>query len=64
MGQVNSIPNLSLQSHSLFLAADLYVDPKWEINFGPGFGLTKNTDAFIFKLIIGRRINWKKKEKL
>jgi hypothetical protein len=64
MAQVNSIPNLSLQSHSLFLAADLYVDPKWEINFGPGFGLTKNTDAFIFKLIIGRRINWKKKEKL
>ena len=29
-------------------------------NIGPGFGLTKNTDGFIFKLIIGRRINRKK----
>lgn len=58
-GPVNDIPILSQQSHSLFFAVDLYVDPRWEINLGPGFGLTKNTDAFIFKLIVGRRVNWK-----
>ncbi len=60
VGLINNIPKLSQESHAIFVAADLYLDPKWEINFGPGFGLTKNTDGFIFKLIIGRRINWRK----
>jgi hypothetical protein len=59
VGLVNNIPKLSQQSHALFLSADLYIDPRWEINFGPGFGLTKSTDAFVFKLIVGRRINWR-----
>lgn len=59
VGPVNDVPAISEQSHSLFVVADLYVDPRWEINFGPGFGLTKNADAFIFKLILGRRVNWK-----
>jgi hypothetical protein len=63
VGPVNDAPSLPQQSHSLFLATDLYIDPRWEINFGPGFGLTKNTDAFIFKLIVGRRINWKSNDK-
>lgn len=48
------------QSHALFAVADLYVDPKWEINFGPGWGLTKVTDGLIMKVILGRRIQWKK----
>lgn len=60
IGNVDDIPKLPEQSHSLFFAADLDIDPRWEINFGPGIGLTKNTDAFVFKLILGRRINWKK----
>ena len=60
VGFINNIPKFSEQSHAVFLVADLYVDPRWEINLGPGFGLTKNTDAFIFKLIVGRRINRKK----
>ncbi|MFI5187437.1 MAG: hypothetical protein ACHQF0_11965 [Chitinophagales bacterium] len=59
VGLINDIPRLSQQSHAIFFVTDLYIDPKWEINFGPGFGLTKNTDGFIFKLIAGRRINWK-----
>jgi len=50
------------QSHALFAAVDLFVDPKWEINFGPGWGLTNVTDGLVFKLILGRRIQWKKKE--
>jgi hypothetical protein len=59
VGYVNDIPKLPEQSHALFFVADLDIDPRWEINFGPGIGLTKNTDAFIFKLILGRRVNWK-----
>ena len=59
VGLINDIPRFSQQSHALFVVVDLNVDPRWEINFGPGFGLTKNTDHFILKLIVGRRINWK-----
>ena len=55
-GLINDIPKLSQQSHALFIVADLYLDPRWEVNFGPGFGLTNNTDGFVFKLLIGRRI--------
>jgi hypothetical protein len=60
MGMINDIPKVSEQSHALFLIADLYFDPRWEVNIGPGFGLTGNTDRFIFKILIGRRINWKR----
>jgi hypothetical protein len=60
LGTLNDVPNLSEQSHALFIVADLYLDPRWEINFGPGLGLTKNTDDLVFKIIIGRRVNWKK----
>jgi hypothetical protein len=48
------------QNHAVFAVADLFVDPKWEINFGPGWGLTKATDGFVFKLILGRHVTWKK----
>jgi len=60
VGVLNEVPDLSEQSHALFIVADLYFDPRWEINLGPGFGLTKNTDDLVFKILIGRRINWKK----
>ncbi len=60
IGLINDIPKFSKQSHALFLVADLYIDPKWEINIGPGFGLTENTDDLVFKILIGRRINWKR----
>jgi hypothetical protein len=60
LGNVDAVPKISEQNHALFFVADLNLDPKWEINFGPGIGLTNKTDRFVFKLIIGRRINWKK----
>jgi hypothetical protein len=59
IGQLDQIPGISQQSHALFLVADLDIDPKWEINVGPGWGLTKATDGFVFKLLVGRRISWK-----
>jgi hypothetical protein len=48
------------QEHALFVVADLYIDPKWEINFGPGWGLTNVTDGLVVKFLLGRRIQWKK----
>jgi hypothetical protein len=63
LGPLNQFDKLPEQNHALFLVADLYVDPKWEINFGPGFGLTDATDGFVMKLILGRRITWGKKKK-
>jgi hypothetical protein len=61
MGAINQFNKLPEQNHALFVVADLYVDPKWEINFGPGFGLTDATDKLVFKVLMGRRINWKHK---
>lgn len=43
------------QQHDFFVAADLNVDPRWEINGGFGYGITQATDKAIFKLIFGRR---------
>jgi len=59
LGHLNQIPKSSQQSHALFVVADLYFNPKWEINIGPGLGLTKSTDRFVLKLLVGKRINWK-----
>ncbi|MEO8861357.1 MAG: hypothetical protein ABI358_08030 [Ginsengibacter sp.] len=63
VGQLNHIPKISEENHALFLAADFDIDPRWELNFGPGWGLTKASDGFIFKIIAGRRINWKRTRK-
>jgi hypothetical protein len=60
MGYIGAMPLFAEQSHAIFLAADVYVSPDWEFNAGPGFGLTKGTDGFIFKVILGRRLVWKK----
>ncbi len=61
LGALNHFEPTAEQSHTLFAAIDLYVDPNWEINLGPGWGLTKATGGFIFKRLVGRRINWHRK---
>ena len=55
-GPILKFDNLSDQQHQIFLATDLNIGPLWELNAGIGFGLTKNTDHSIFKLIVGRKI--------
>ena len=62
VGQIDNIQKISQQNHALFIAADVDFDPRWELNFGPGWGLTQATDAFVFKVILGRRITWKKRK--
>lgn len=61
LGALNHLENGPDQSHAIFAILDLFVDPRWEINLGPGWGLTRATDGFVLKLLIGRRIEWKKK---
>jgi hypothetical protein len=63
LGTLNHFENGPNQSHALFAVADLYVDPRWEINFGPGWGLTNATDGLVIKLLVGRRIDWKHAKK-
>jgi hypothetical protein len=46
------------QQQQLFVVTDLYVSPKWEINFGVGVGPTAATDHLIVKGIIGRYFDW------
>jgi len=62
LGALNHFEPGPQQSHALFAVADLYIDPRWEINFGPGWGLTTPTDALVLKLIVGRRIQWKSRQ--
>ncbi|HEY1869951.1 MAG TPA: hypothetical protein VGG71_02780 [Chitinophagaceae bacterium] len=61
VGPVNMSESLPQQDHALFIAADMLNNPHWELNAGAGFGLTPATDSFVFKIIVGRRVYWKKK---
>ena len=46
------------QQQQFFLASDLNVDPRWEINFGIGVNVTGGTDHLIVKGILGRHFDW------
>jgi len=46
------------QQHQIFPALDLNVSPKWEINLGLGWGLTRSTDHLIAKMILGYRFDF------
>jgi len=54
-GPVTRIDPTSDQQHQIFPVIDLNFSPKWEFNFGVGFGLTHSTDHLIIKMILGRR---------
>ncbi|HWB25454.1 MAG TPA: hypothetical protein VG738_08230 [Chitinophagaceae bacterium] len=59
MGYINGFDAIGNQQHALFVTYDLLNNPKWEFNAGAGFGLTSATDAFVFKIILGRKVKWK-----
>ncbi len=44
-----------LQEHLLGPVIDLYIHPLWEINGGFLFGLTKNSNQQVIKILLGRR---------
>jgi hypothetical protein len=57
-GRITDPYPLRQQQQQLFVATDLNVSPRWEINFGVGVGATAATDHLIAKCIIGRRWDW------
>jgi hypothetical protein len=64
LGPLNQFDPIPQQTQSLFFVYDLQNNEKWELNIGPGLGLTQATDKFIFKVILGRKIQWKRKGNL
>lgn len=57
-GRIGSFYPLRSQQQQIFIASDLNVSPKWEINLGIGVGPTAATDHIILKGILGRRFDW------
>lgn len=63
LGAINNFEKPSDQEHALFFVYDLINNNKWELNIGPGIGLTQATDKFVFKILVGRRIKWNERKK-
>ena len=57
-GSITNIATLHYQQQEIFAATDLYLSPKWEVNFGVGIGPTAATDRWIVKGILGRHFDW------
>jgi len=57
-GQLNAFETGAEQGHALYVVMDFLNNNKWELNSGPGFGLTPATDGFIFKILVGRKMKW------
>jgi hypothetical protein len=57
-GPATEFDPISQQQHQIFPTIDLNLSPKWEFNFGVGWGLTPATDHLIVKCILGRRFSW------
>jgi len=57
-GEFGHFVNLHNQQQEFFPVMNLFVSPKWEINFGAGWGATASTDHLVVKLVLGRYFNW------
>ena len=62
-GELGHFVNLHNQQQQFFAVMNLFVSPKWEINFGAGWGATASTDHLIVKGIVGRYFNWGRTKK-
>ncbi|GAC1670319.1 MAG: hypothetical protein NVS9B4_26300 [Candidatus Acidiferrum sp.] len=58
LGPATQFLPLSQQEQQIFPSIDLNVNPRWEINFGLGVGLTRSTDHLIAKMILGYRFDF------
>ena len=61
-GEFGHFVNLHNQQQQFFPVVNLFVSPKWEINFGAGWGATASTDHLIVKVVLGRYFNWGKQK--
>jgi hypothetical protein len=57
-GKFGNFVSLHNQQQQFFPVVNLFVSPKWEVNFGVGWGATAGTDHLIVKCIIGRHFDW------
>jgi hypothetical protein len=62
-GEFGHFLSLHNQQHQIFPVVNLFVSPKWEINFGAGWGATASTDHLIVKGIVGYYFDWGKHKK-
>ena len=58
-GSVTGFSPVPQQDQQIYAVTDLNLSPKWEFNFGVGFGMTGATDHLLVKMIIGRRYGGK-----
>jgi hypothetical protein len=56
IGSFKKLVPLKVQEHMIGPMIDLYIHPMWELNTGILFGLTKNSNQQVLKILIGRRI--------
>jgi hypothetical protein len=63
-GEFGHFVNLHNQQQQFFPVVNLFVSPKWEINFGAGWGATASTDHLVVKLVLGRYFNWGKQKEI
>ena len=57
-GEWGNFVSLHNQEQQFFPVVNLFVSPKWEFNFGVGWGATAGTDHLIVKGIVGRSFDW------
>ncbi len=53
LGLITRIDPLRDQGHIVMPSVDLFLNPRWEINFAVGFGLTSSSERVILKSILG-----------
>ena len=58
LGPVKHLDRWSDQQQQIFPVIDVDLGPRWEFNFGVGFGMTSSTDRLIVKMILGYRFDW------
>ena len=56
-GPINGFDPVAEQQHQFMPVVDLNVSEKWEFNFGVGVGVTRSTDHWLVKAIVGRRFS-------
>jgi hypothetical protein len=58
LGPLSGFDTSRDQQHQLAPTLDLNLSPDWEFNLAAMFGLTRATDRFLVKLILGRRFSF------
>ena len=60
LGPITGFDPLREQGQQIVPAIDVDFGPRWEFNFGVGWGVTAATDHLLVKAILGYRFNWHK----